>query len=269
MKHSFALLLVCTLALLPGQAQTAGSASDAAAPASEVDVQTAKKKARAEEQARDDKIKNLEKSVAWEPANKQNRLALVDFLESLASDSEKKDDWAGAWRYYQRAAAVLRDPAEPDWEARAVADSAKAADYRVKQNDKRVREEEARALARRVRDMPSIVAPSLDFNTKKQADDFAENRYREVVWKKVQSAWINSSARQDVKDTSTFTKPAIVSFDVHSDGEVSDIKITGTSGDRRIDLAAQKVVEDLGKMAPLLPGMGSLVRFQTEFGKVP
>lgn len=269
MKFPLALILVGTIALTPTQAQTAGSDGDAAGTTANaaLDAAALKKKAREEEAARDEKIKSLEKTVAKDTANKDNRLALADYLESLGAECEKKDDWAGVWRFYQRAAAVLRDPTVADWEKRAADDTAKAAIFRQKQTDKRVAEEEAKIVARRAREMPPIVAPNLDWHGNSEADSFAENRYREEVWKRVQNAWVNSAARKKVLDTSNFQKPVIISFDVHSDGEVSDIKITSSSGDRRIDLAALKVVEELGKVDPLLPGMGSLVRFHTEFGK--
>jgi outer membrane biosynthesis protein TonB len=273
MKYPLSLLLACAITLVPAYAQAASSTSDnsAAPSAPQDDAGALKKKIRVEEQAREDKIKALEKTVAKEPTNKENRLVLVDFLESLAADGEKKGDWAGAWRDYQRAAAVLRDPVVEDWEKRAAEDTAKAAGYRQKQTDKRVAEEEAKAMVRRAREMPAIVAPSFDWNANKAtnplADPLAENSYRESVLKRVQSAWANSAMRKQVTDISGFKRPAIISFDVHDNGEVSDIKITTTSGDRRIDLAAQKVVEDLGKLEPLIPSMGPLVRFHTEFGK--
>ncbi len=269
MKYLKTIILLSAISLMPARAQAPAAAVDGqtGATSAELDPAALKKKARAEEQARDDKIKELEKAIARDSANKDNRLALADYLEQLAAESEKKDDWAGAWRFYQRTAAVLRDPPVDDWEKRAADDLAKAATYRQKQTDKRVAEEEAKMVARRAHDMPPIVAPSLDWKAKKEADIFAENRYREEVWKRVQSAWVNSPARKNVKDMSNFHRPVIISFDVHSDGEVSDIKITASSGDRRIDLAALQVVEDLVKIEPLLPGMGPLVRFHTEFGK--
>jgi len=267
MKYPFTLLLLCAVALIPAQAQgQAGSTgSEAAAANVGTDADALKKKAKSDEQTTDDKIKALEKTVAKE-SSKANRSALADFLESLASDSEKKNDWSGAWRYYQRAAAVLRDPAEQDWARRADEDTEKADVYRVKQTDRRLQEEEAKSIARRAKEMPAIVVPDLDWKVK-EADRFAENRYREEVWKRIRAAWTSSEARRSIVDKADFKQPAVISFDVHTDGDVSDITITGTSGDRRIDLAALKTVEDLGKMEPLLPGMGTLVRFQTEFGK--
>jgi TonB family protein len=267
MKRPLTLVLLSAICFLPATAQTPPTDDGSKAADQTLDPAALKKKLRDEEQAREDKIKGMEKKVAWEPTNKDNRLALVDYLESLAQESEKKDDWPGAWRFYQRAAAALRDPKVDEWEKRAEGDSAKAALFRHKQTDRVVAEEEARALARRMRDA-AIVAPSSDWHAKKDVEDsFAENRYRESVFKRVQNAWVNSSLRKAVTDTKNFVKPAEISFDVHSDGEVSDIKITSSSGDRRIDLAALKVVEDLGRVDPLLPGMGQLVRFHTEFGK--
>lgn len=271
MKNTTAILLLCVFALLPVHAEDGATSQEtpaaSAAVSTESDAQALKRKTREEERVRDDKIKDLEKTVAKEPGNRTNRLALIDFLESLAADCDKKNDPSGAWRYYQRAAAALRDPKEDSWEARAADDTTKAAAFRVKATEATYREEEARAVARRSREMPAIMAPSFDWRSRKDRDLFSENRYREDVWKKVQTAWLNSELRRAIVGTDSFKTPAVVSFDVHTDGEVSDIKIITSSGDRRIDLAALKVVEDLGKMEPLLPGMGSLVRFQTEFGK--
>lgn len=225
-----------------------------------------KKHIEIDDKAKDEKIKAQEKVVRYSE-KKEDRLTLADLLESSADDCARAEDLAGAWRYYQRAAAVLRDPREESWETRAAEDTTKAASFREKETEQRYRIEEARAIRRRAAMVPAIEAPSINWQEQKEQDNFAENRYREEVWKLVQTAWRESEARKAVTDTSNFKKPAIISFDVHSEGNVTDIKIVSSSGDPQIDLAAFKVVQSLGKMQPLVRGMGSLVRFQTEFGK--
>jgi len=219
-----------------------------------------------DDKAKDEKIKAQEKVVRFSE-KKEDRQTLADLLESSADDCSKADDLAGAWRYYQRAAAVLRDPKEDAWESRAAEDTTKAASFRERETEQRYKIEEARAIARRAAMVPAIEVPSINWQSQKEPDNFAENRYREVVWKRVQTAWRDSQIRKAVTDTSNFKKPAIISFDVHAEGNITDIKIVNSSGDPQIDLAAFKVVQDLGKMEPLVPGMGPLVRFQTEFGK--
>ncbi|MBS2009727.1 MAG: TonB family protein [Cyanobacteria bacterium SZAS TMP-1] len=241
-------------------------ATIAAPVAAQVDPLVLKHHKDVEDRAKDEKIKAQEKIVARDTANKQNRLDLANLLEAAAADCEKSGDTAGVWRYYQRAAAVLRDPREEAWEARAAADTSKAATFRAVETEQRYRIEEARAIAKRALAVP-LETPSLNLQVQQEQDKFAENLYREDVWKRTQSAWLASELRKEVTDTSRFKKPVIISFDVHTEGNITDITIISSSGDERIDLAALKVVRDLGKLQPLLPGMGSLVRFQTEFGK--
>jgi len=277
MKLSLQLILLTSLTstlsalqYVPAQAQESYGAQAADANVTTVetaaDPETQKKRKRQEEQAKADKIHDMEKTVAKD-STKENRLALVDYLESLGAKSEKDNDWPGVWRYYQRAAMVLRDPKESDWEARAAADDDKSSTYRLKETDRFYREQVLKELAKQLRNGGGISVPSLNLPQKSDMAPLKESRYREVLWKRLHSDWTNSKARSSISDQGGFKKPVTIAFDVHSDGEISDITLVGSSGDIRIDQAAMKVLEDVGKLEPLEPGMGSIVHFQIDFPK--
>lgn len=202
------------------------------------------------------KIEKLQHTLAQEPNNKDCRLQLALALESLGLFWDQKHDYLKSSRYYQGAARVFDLPGEKGWKKRSELDAKRAA------SSYKEHIEHLRSLK-----IEGFVFTSFDWHGYKNLDRKAAADYQAAVGQPIRINWSLAKRLQRLELREDQKKLLKIGFDVHRDGTVSDIKVVTPCGNPKIEEAAMQAIKDVGKVTPLLPALGNVVHFESQFMK--
>jgi len=255
------LLTLTIVVLLTGAQALAQSNSNEAHPGSSVDLSLPAPPSLVNRDNLPDaqlEIRALQAVMVKDPDNKDCRLKLAQALESVAVCMERNHDYLGASRCYARASQALDYPKEKSWKKRADDDATKAA------SSHKLGLDYAKSLK-----LVGWVYTSFNWHDFKNLDVKAGSDYMTAVGLPIRRNW--SVAKRILRvhfPEGQSPKPMlVVSFNVHRDGTVTDIKLAKSCGHTEIDAIAMKAVKDVGKAPPLLPALGNVVPFQSQFIK--
>jgi TonB family protein len=201
-------------------------------------------------------LRELNAALAKDPDNRACRLELAQALESLAALFEERRDYLNAWRYYDSAAKVLDHAREKSWKKRADDDAHKAASNRKRGLDYIDKKKDN-----------GWVYTTFDWRDYKSIDRNVCAEYMKQVGLPVLRDWSISKKLYQLSIPAGFSPRLVVSFNVHRDGTMSDIKLAKSCGSKSVDAFALRAVQDAGKVPPLLPAMGDVVPFESQFVK--
>lgn len=202
------------------------------------------------------KIREMTSQLAKEPDNKECRLRLAQGLETLAQYSLDQEDFLNAWRYFEGAAHVLNYPKEKGLKKRADEDAEKAAQCH-----------QARVDFLSKMKIKGWVYVTFNWHKINDLDPKAANEYIQQIGLPVRKNWSVAKRLHNVQ-LGEFTGPhIIVSFNIHRDGSISDIKLTKSCGRPAIDELALQCVKKVTKEPPLLPVMGQVLPCEAQFAR--
>jgi TonB family protein len=263
MKCLFTLTIVCVLAGAQALAQTGSNKNQAASSGDKSLPEIPSRVTRANMLDVQLKVQKLWVVFGKDPDCRECRLKLAQGMEGLGLFAEGNRDYVNAWRYYEGAAVAANYPREKTWKKRADQDSQNAARCHKLRLDY-------------IKDLKLIgwVYTSFNWHNYKGLDPKAATTYMTEVGLPIRRNW--SYARR----TMGFRLPEgpegpegpdgpvlVVSFNVHRNGTVSNIKLVKSCGTPKLDAVAMRAIAEVGKMPELLPGMGEVVSFQSQFVK--
>ena len=184
-------------------------------------------------------------------------MALVQTFESLALYHEQRRNALDSWRYYKAASEVLAQSENADkFKNRIAADQA-----RGEVNHK------LRSQYLRERRRSGFVYTSfqwLDFPKLDRRDALA---FTSIITNLVRNSWSDAQTNSHITNGGKFNKMLVISFNLHRNGKLTDLKVEESSGSPLIDAAAMQSIRDVGVMPKLLPSMGEVVHCQSQFTK--
>jgi TonB family protein len=204
------------------------------------------------------KVRSLYAALARDKNNQDCRLELAQDLESLALYAERNRDYLNAWRYYEGAAQVLDYPGDGSQKKRAAKDAEKA------ESNHKLRLDYIKNLK-----LVGWVYTTFNWHDYKNLETKQGADYQSAVGLPIRRNWSFAERMLHLRLPHVASpKPMlIVSFNVHRNGTLSDIKVAKSCGQPKIDEIAMQAVKDVGKAPPLLPAMGDVVPFQAQFIK--
>jgi|GEM_PF-5457897 len=203
------------------------------------------------------KIRRLQTTLHNEPHNEKARMVLVQTFESLALYHEQRRNALDSWRYYKAAAEVLAQSESADkFKKRIEADRA-----RGEVNHK------LRSQYLRERKRSGFVYTSFQWLNFPKLDRSDALAFTSIVTNLVRNSWSDAQTNSHITNGAQFNKILVVSFNLHRNGKLTDLKVDQSSGSPLIDAAAMQSIRDVGEMPKLLPAMGEVVHFQSQFTK--
>jgi len=203
------------------------------------------------------KVRRLQEALRLDPKNEKTRMTLVQTFESLAAYHEQKLNSLDAWRYYGAAARVLTESGDAEKLKKRIAYDQSRAE----------KNHQLRLQYLRRRKRVGFVYTSFQWLDYPKLDRTDALAYTAKVSNAIRNAWSDAEQNRHITDGGRLPKPLIVSFDVHRSGKMSGLKIDSSCGLSLVDQAAVKAVSEAGPMPALLPAMGDVVHFQSQFVK--